>query len=67
MVFSGVMNSITDATILTLPVIFLRNLQLPMRQKIGVIMVFMTGGLYAFALHHLHLQKQEQLICTKEF
>jgi len=44
-VFSGVMNSVTDAIILVLPVIFLRHLRLPIRQKIGVIMIMMTGGM----------------------
>ncbi|KAF2188516.1 hypothetical protein K469DRAFT_448797, partial [Zopfia rhizophila CBS 207.26] len=43
-VFSGVMNTTTDAAILTLPVLFARKLQLPKRQKIGVMVVLMTGG-----------------------
>ncbi|KAH7343084.1 hypothetical protein BKA66DRAFT_543905 [Pyrenochaeta sp. MPI-SDFR-AT-0127] len=44
-VFSGVMNSTTDVVMLILPVIILRNLRLPRRQKVGVMMVLMTGGL----------------------
>ncbi|PVH93966.1 hypothetical protein DM02DRAFT_496663, partial [Periconia macrospinosa] len=42
-IFSGVMNTATDFTILVLPVLMIR-LQLPIRQKIGVIVVLMTGG-----------------------
>ncbi|KAH8702769.1 hypothetical protein GQ44DRAFT_831804, partial [Phaeosphaeriaceae sp. PMI808] len=38
------MNTTTDAAILILPVILLRNLRLPKRQKIGVMVVLMTGG-----------------------
>ena len=45
-VFSGVMNTTTDAAILILPVIILRNLRLPKRQRIGIMLVLMTGGLY---------------------
>lgn len=44
--FSAIMNSVTDAAILMLPILFLRKLQLPTRQKIGIIIVLMTGGLY---------------------
>ncbi|KAH8702869.1 hypothetical protein GQ44DRAFT_783444 [Phaeosphaeriaceae sp. PMI808] len=47
-VFSGVMNTTTDATILILPVLILRGLRLPMKQKIGVMIVLMTGGLYVY-------------------
>lgn len=47
-VFSGVMNSTTDVVMLILPVIILRNLRLPRRQKVGVMMVLMTGGLYVY-------------------
>ncbi|KAH7111349.1 hypothetical protein B0J11DRAFT_447650, partial [Dendryphion nanum] len=43
-VFSGVMNTTTDAAILILPFLLLRNLRLPKRQKIGVIIMLMTGG-----------------------
>jgi hypothetical protein len=45
-VFNGVMNTTTDAAVLLLPFLLLRNVQLPKRQKIGVIIVLMTGGLY---------------------
>jgi hypothetical protein len=47
-VFAGVMNSATDAVILLLPVLILKRTQLPTRQKIGVMIVLMTGGLYVF-------------------
>ncbi|KAF2188920.1 hypothetical protein K469DRAFT_456892, partial [Zopfia rhizophila CBS 207.26] len=43
-VFSGVMNTATDTTILVLPVLLLRNVRLPKRQKIGVMIMLMTGG-----------------------
>jgi hypothetical protein len=45
-VFNGVMNTTTDAAVLLLPFLLLRNVQLPKRQKIGVMIVLMTGGLY---------------------
>ncbi|KAH8722794.1 hypothetical protein GQ44DRAFT_711273 [Phaeosphaeriaceae sp. PMI808] len=48
-VFSSVMNTITDTIILILPVIILRNLRLPKRQKIGIIIVLMTGGFIVVA------------------
>lgn len=47
-VFSGVMNTATDAAILILPVLFLRGVGLPKKQKIGVMIVLMTGGLYVY-------------------
>ena len=43
-VFGSVMNVATDVAILVLPVIFLWNLRLPNRRKIGVMLVLMTGG-----------------------
>ncbi|KAH8728011.1 hypothetical protein GQ44DRAFT_824349 [Phaeosphaeriaceae sp. PMI808] len=42
--FSGVMNTATDSIILVLPVLFLRGVALPKKQKIGVMIVLMTGG-----------------------
>lgn len=45
-VFSSVMNAVTDVALLVLPIIFLRNLRLPKKQKVGVMIVLMTGGLY---------------------
>lgn len=45
-VFSSVMNVVTDVALLVLPIIFLRNLRLPTKQKVGVMIVLMTGGLY---------------------
>ncbi|KAH7118448.1 hypothetical protein EDB81DRAFT_817534 [Dactylonectria macrodidyma] len=44
-IFSGVMNTVTDAIILLLPIMILWGLSMPKRQKIGVIMIMMTGGL----------------------
>lgn len=45
-IFSCVMNTATDIGILILPPLMLRNLHVPRKQKIGVIIVLMTGGLY---------------------
>ncbi|KAH7220462.1 uncharacterized protein BKA55DRAFT_217051 [Fusarium redolens] len=44
-VFSGVMNSITDAVILVLPVFIMRGSRLPKWQKLSVTGILMTGGL----------------------
>ncbi|KAM5357046.1 hypothetical protein ACJZ2D_016671 [Fusarium nematophilum] len=49
-VFSGVMNTVTDAVILFLPIAILQGLRLPRRQKVGVMMVMMTGGLWVSKL-----------------
>jgi hypothetical protein len=53
-VFSSVMNAVTDVALLVLPIIFLRNLRLPTRQKFGVMLVLMTGGLYVRRSVELH-------------
>lgn len=45
MVFNSVMNCLTDAAILLLPIWLLWELRLPLRQKMGVMGVMMTGGL----------------------
>ncbi|KAL8369505.1 hypothetical protein RB595_000026 [Gaeumannomyces hyphopodioides] len=45
MLFNGVMNSLTDAAILFLPIWLLWCVRLPLRQKVGVMGVMMTGGL----------------------
>ncbi|KLU92598.1 hypothetical protein MAPG_11543 [Magnaporthiopsis poae ATCC 64411] len=45
MLFNGVMNCLTDVAILLLPVWLLWELRLPLRQKMGVMGVMMTGGL----------------------
>lgn len=45
-IFSGVMNTGTDVAILVLPILMLWKLRLPIQQKIGVMIVLMTGGLY---------------------
>ncbi|KAL6173927.1 hypothetical protein ACJQWK_00083 [Exserohilum turcicum] len=42
--FNGVMNATTDTIILALPIVFLRTLQLPKRQKVGIMGLLMTGG-----------------------
>lgn len=47
-IFSGAMNTATDAVILFLPALILRDVQLPKKQKVGVIIVLMTGGLYVY-------------------
>jgi hypothetical protein len=46
-IFSGAMNMTTDSIILFLPTVILWDLRLPRGQKIGVVCIFMTGGLYA--------------------
>ena len=43
--FNGVMNVVTDTAILCFPIWILWNLRLPVRQKIGVMGIMMTGGL----------------------
>ncbi|KAH8768402.1 hypothetical protein F5883DRAFT_554510, partial [Diaporthe sp. PMI_573] len=45
MLFNGVMNVVTDTAILCFPIWILWNLRLPVRQKIGVMGIMMTGGL----------------------
>lgn len=49
-IINCVMNTATDVAILILPALILRNLHLPTKQKIGIILVFMTGGLYVLHL-----------------
>ncbi|KAL4967506.1 uncharacterized protein BDV14DRAFT_197872 [Aspergillus stella-maris] len=44
--FNGGWNIATDLAILILPIPVLSRLRLPMRQRVGVILVFATGGLY---------------------
>ncbi|EKG09202.1 hypothetical protein MPH_13802 [Macrophomina phaseolina MS6] len=44
-IFYATTNSVTDLTILFLPVFQFWNVQLPRRQRIGVSAIFMTGGL----------------------
>ncbi|KAH8723279.1 hypothetical protein GQ44DRAFT_620601, partial [Phaeosphaeriaceae sp. PMI808] len=41
---SGVMNTGTDSVILLLPIFMLRKVQLPKWEKIGLVLVMMTGG-----------------------
>ncbi|KAH7111824.1 hypothetical protein B0J11DRAFT_447400 [Dendryphion nanum] len=43
-IFSGVMNTATDSVILLLPIFMLRKAQLPKWEKVGLILVLMTGG-----------------------
>lgn len=47
-IFTGVMNTATDGVILLLPIFMLRKVRLPKREKLGVVLVTMAGGLYAF-------------------
>lgn len=44
-IFSGVMNTFTDTIILVLPIVMLYKMRLPKWEKIGVLIVLMTGGL----------------------
>ncbi|PVH91402.1 hypothetical protein DM02DRAFT_606570 [Periconia macrospinosa] len=43
-VFSGVMNTVTDSVILFLPIFMLQKVRLPRWEKIGLVLVMMTGG-----------------------
>ncbi|KAF2176059.1 hypothetical protein K469DRAFT_523942, partial [Zopfia rhizophila CBS 207.26] len=43
-IFSGVMNTATDSVILLLPVFALRKVRFPKWEKIGLVLVLMTGG-----------------------
>lgn len=46
-IFSGVMNTATDIFILLLPIFLLRKARLPRWERIGLLLIMMTGGLYA--------------------
>jgi hypothetical protein len=46
-IFSGVMNTATDIIILVLPIFMLRKVRLPKWERIGLVLMMMTGGLYA--------------------
>jgi hypothetical protein len=46
-IFTGVMNTATDAIILILPIFLLRRVRLPKWEKIGLSVILMTGGLCA--------------------
>jgi hypothetical protein len=59
-IFSGVMNTATDAIILLLPIAILRGLRLQKRQKLGVMMIMMTGGLWVFNLLAARLNADAQ-------
>jgi hypothetical protein len=59
-IFSGVMNTATDAIILLLPIAILRGLRLEKRQKLGVMMIMMTGGLWVFNLLAARLNADAQ-------
>ncbi|KAH8702776.1 hypothetical protein GQ44DRAFT_717296, partial [Phaeosphaeriaceae sp. PMI808] len=43
-IFSGVMNTVTDTVILLLPIFMLRKVRLPRWEKIGLVLIVMTGG-----------------------
>jgi hypothetical protein len=45
-VLSAMMNCVTDTLILIFPLLILRGSRLPLRQKIGVAFILMSGGLY---------------------
>ncbi|KAH8728457.1 hypothetical protein GQ44DRAFT_824256 [Phaeosphaeriaceae sp. PMI808] len=64
-VFSGVMNTTTDAAILILPVLLLRKIQLPKRQKIGVMAILMTGG-FILIVSIIKLKLQVDFAKTKD-
>jgi hypothetical protein len=49
-IFSGAMNIATDTIILILPIVMLQKIRLPKWEKIGLLIVLMTGGLYALPL-----------------
>ncbi|KAJ0126365.1 hypothetical protein HZ326_30530 [Fusarium oxysporum f. sp. albedinis] len=59
-VFSGVMNTATDAIILLLPIAILRGLHLQKRQKLGVTLIMMTGGLWVSNLPAARLNADAQ-------
>ncbi|RYP05727.1 hypothetical protein DL764_003609 [Monosporascus ibericus] len=65
-IFSGVMNSATDAVILMLPVQILRDLRLPKRQKIGVILILMTGG-FVLVVSIIRLKMTADMNHTSDF
>ncbi|KAH8726723.1 hypothetical protein GQ44DRAFT_771095 [Phaeosphaeriaceae sp. PMI808] len=64
-VFTGVMNAATDAAILILPVLILRDLRLPMKQKIGVTIVLMTGG-FVFVVSIVRAKMTVDLVYKKD-
>ncbi|KAF1977070.1 hypothetical protein BU23DRAFT_527374 [Bimuria novae-zelandiae CBS 107.79] len=43
-IFTGVLNTVTDVVILLLPIFMLRKVQLPRWEKIGLLLILMTGG-----------------------
>jgi hypothetical protein len=45
MIASGVVNLISDLTILVLPLLSISNLQMPLKRKVGVSAIFATGTL----------------------
>ncbi|KAF2175405.1 hypothetical protein K469DRAFT_680082 [Zopfia rhizophila CBS 207.26] len=54
-IFSGVMNTATDVVILLLPIFMLRKVRLPRWEKIGLILVVMTGG-FVFVVSIIRLK-----------
>ncbi|KAH7108852.1 hypothetical protein B0J11DRAFT_240172 [Dendryphion nanum] len=55
-IFSGVMNTVTDGVILILPIFMLRKVRLPRWEKIGLVLVMMTGG-FVLAISIIRLKK----------
>ena len=45
------LNLLTDVWLLILPIPVIRQLQLPKKQKLGLVVIFALGGMYVF-LHH---------------
>ena len=45
---NGILNIITDFAILILPLPMIRNLQMPFRQKVLLVIFFSVGSLYVF-------------------
>ena len=51
---SSAINLISDFTILVLPILGISKLQMPLRRKIGVAAIFLTGALYAFPTSQIY-------------
>ncbi|PVH90617.1 hypothetical protein DM02DRAFT_421029 [Periconia macrospinosa] len=57
------MNTTTDAIILALPILFLRRLHLPKRQKIGIMVLLMAGG-FILIVSIIRLKQSVDLVHT---
>ncbi|KAH8725720.1 hypothetical protein GQ44DRAFT_615290 [Phaeosphaeriaceae sp. PMI808] len=65
-IFTGVMNIATDAIILILPVLILRGARLPIKQKISIMIVLMTGG-FVFFVSIIRLKLAVDMVYSKDF